>query len=114
MKPANRKTCCEEAVRIQERLDRRGLSWSDVGDALDVTDQKLYYWRKKGVPKQHLPALARFLGCSIDWLLTGQADTPDAEDDKAFVMELANTEKLAASEWQVLRTMAESLIRRSA
>jgi len=114
MKPVSQKTGCAEAVRIQERLDIKGVTWAHLGNGLDVTDQRLYYWRKHGVAKQYLAPLADYLDCSIDWLLTGRSDTPDEENDKAFLANLAETEKLTATEWHVLRTMAESLMQRTA
>ncbi|WP_273208764.1 hypothetical protein [Marinobacter subterrani] len=116
MKRINPTCACGEAVRIQQRLDQLGLHWSALGESIDVTDQKLYYWRKNGVPKNYLTAVCEALNCSIDWLLTGRDELDEAAQmkcDKEFLANLAKTNKLSTAEWHVLRQMAESLIQRS-
>lgn len=116
MKRINPRCACDEAVRIQQRLDQLGLNWSALGERIDVTNQKLYYWRRNGVPKKYLTAVCEVLNCSIDWLLTGRSEMDKAaqmKDDKEFLANLAKTNKLSTSEWHLLRQMAESLIQRS-
>lgn len=113
MRPINPRTASPEAARIQERLTATGQTWTDLGDALDASDQNLYYWRKKGVPKTHLATVASFLGCSIDWLLTGEREIVGATDHQDFLASLKEQNALSAHEWKLLRSMAESLIARS-
>lgn len=113
MRPINPRTASPEATRIQERLNATGQTWADLGDALDASDQSLYYWRKKGVPKTHLATVASFLGCSIDWLITGERETLSDIHHRDFLLSLSERDCLNVDEWKLLRTMAESLLARS-
>src|SRR5690606_32929505 len=95
MKPINPKASCDEAIRIQERLTATGQTWADLGAAADVSDQNLYYWRKKGVPKLYLATVASFLNCSVDWLLTGQTENMNESGDKEYLQFLIEQNQLA-------------------
>jgi phage repressor protein C with HTH and peptisase S24 domain len=70
--------------RIEEKLSAKGWSWADFARALNTTDQRVYNWRKRGVPKSEADRIAKALGCSIDWLLTGFIKAPDEDLDSYF------------------------------
>lgn len=76
----NPKEKTEEMERISERLATLNRKWADLARALGTNDQSIYNWRTRdgGIPKAHLVATARFLECSIDWLLTGMDATEKA------------------------------------
>lgn len=61
-----------EASRIHKRLQVLGCSWPEMGEALHVSEQNLYHWRQRGVPKHRVAHVASFLSCSVDWLITGR------------------------------------------
>lgn len=48
------------------------MTWADFARALGSSDQRVYNWKKRGVPKSEADRIAGVLGCSIDWLLTGE------------------------------------------
>lgn len=58
--------------RIEQLLDDDDLKWADVARALGTSDQAVHNWKKRGIPQHAMPKIAKFLGCSIDWLYTGQ------------------------------------------
>ena len=60
-----------EILRANQRLLELGLKWSDLARALETSDQRVYNWRARGLPKSELVKVSEFLQCSIDWLLTG-------------------------------------------
>ena len=62
--------------RVSERLKERGMTWGDISRHLGISDQRAYNWRKRGIPKNQIAAIAEFLGCTIDWLLTGKPALP--------------------------------------
>ncbi|EAZ97480.1 hypothetical protein [Marinobacter sp. ELB17] len=110
MKRINPKTASPEAVRVQERLTRIGLGWADMGTILDITDQRLYYWRKQGIPKPQLEPIASFLGCTVDWLLTGKTEKVAPTADREFLASLTASTRLSDKDCAILRAMAESLM----
>lgn len=57
--------------RVEIRIRELGLSWADFARRLDTTDQRVYNWRKRGIPKSEVVHIAHALGCSTDWLLMG-------------------------------------------
>lgn len=65
----------EILARVQERLHDLRMSWADLARRLGTTDQRMYNWRKRGIPKSEVDTIAPILGCSTDWLLTGKSRT---------------------------------------
>ncbi len=57
--------------RIKTLLDERGDNWADLARALGTTDQRVYNWRKRGLPEAEGHRVARALGVSTDWLMSG-------------------------------------------
>lgn len=101
-----------EAKRVQDRLTTQGLRWADLGASLYASDQALYNWRTRGIPKPQLKPVAQFLGCSVDWLITGDKDAVDMSCDQAFLVTAMNRGMLPDSGWKLLRTMAEALMQK--
>lgn len=57
--------------RVEYRLDKKGWTWAEFARALNTTDQRVYNWKKRGVPKSEVDRIADVLGCSTDYLLKG-------------------------------------------
>lgn len=55
--------------RIARSLQVQNMTRADLGRAIDVSDQTLYNWSKRGVPASHYAAIARVLRCSIEQLI---------------------------------------------
>lgn len=81
--------------RVNERLKTLNMSWAEFARRLGTTDQRVYNWRKRGVPKSEADKVASILECSTDWLLTGvhtareppaaYANTEPGPDVRGFV-----------------------------
>lgn len=65
-------------TRITKGLKAQSLTRADLGRAIDVSDQTLYNWSKRGVPASHYAAIARVLRCSIEQLI-GEDELPAQE-----------------------------------
>lgn len=65
---------------IYERMMRvaedRGMRQADLARALGIDPQHLPNWRKRRVPPTMYPAIAKALGLSLDWLVTGAGPDP--------------------------------------
>src|SRR5690554_966030 len=57
--------------RVEQLLTEKGWNWARFARELETTDQRVYNWKKRGVPKSEADRIAAVLGCSTDWLLTG-------------------------------------------
>lgn len=57
--------------RLDLRLSEMGWKPTDLAKAMNTTDQRVYNWRVRGVPGTEAPNIARALGVTTDWLLTG-------------------------------------------
>ena len=57
--------------RVERLLTEKGWNWARFARELETTDQRVYNWKKRGVPKSEADRIAAVLGCSTDWLLTG-------------------------------------------
>lgn len=64
-------TICE---RLFDELERRGLTAYGLCQALGVTTSTTTSWRQRGTdpPAKHLCRICEYLGCSVEYLLTGQ------------------------------------------
>ena len=79
--PNEYKETSEEIGCVNERLWTLRYKWADLARELDTNDQTVYNWRARdgGIPKAYLAATARFLECTIDWLLTGSDGTVQSQ-----------------------------------
>lgn len=68
-------------ARVQSRLSDLGMTWAEFARRIGTTDQRVYNWRKRGIPKKEADVIARILDCTIDWLLLG--NKPD-KNHKVF------------------------------
>lgn len=69
--------CMNEILkRVEHMLSERGWTWAEFARALNTSDQRVYNWRKRGIPKSEADRIANILECSIDWLLTGKESKP--------------------------------------
>ena len=61
------------AERIKEIMEQQGVLDRDLARALDVADRTIYNWKTTGqVSRKLLPLLGHYLGCSVEWLVTGK------------------------------------------
>ena len=75
-------------ARLKEALKASGLSNAELANAIGVTVQAVSKWLNKGgISQQRLPAVARVLGVSLEWLLMG-VDLPPASQDLTQVQQL--------------------------
>lgn len=64
--------------RITKGLKAQNMTRADLGRTIEVSDQTLYNWSKRGVPASHYAAIARVLRCSIEQLI-GEDEQPTPE-----------------------------------
>jgi predicted XRE-type DNA-binding protein len=65
--------CMDETVsRVQQLIDEKSLKWADIARRLKVSDQRVYNWRKRGIPDSQIVKIAAILDSSTDWLLAGK------------------------------------------
>jgi len=65
--------CMSDVIdRVDMRLGEIGKTWADLGRSVGASDQRLYNWRNRGIPKTAMLGVARFLGWTVDNLLTGE------------------------------------------
>ena len=76
----------ELGARIRARREKRGLKQTDIAAALQISPQAVSKWeRGENAPDiAQLPALARLLDVSIDWLLGAYAETKDVFEATVF------------------------------
>ena len=75
-------------ARLKEARKASGLSNAELANTIGVTVQAVSKWLNKGgISQQRLPAVARVLGVSLEWLLTG-ADRPPATEDLTQLQQL--------------------------
>jgi len=70
--PVLNNMCMEPIDRIAGLLRARHLSWAEFARQIGTTDQRLYNWRKRGLPSEEVLKVAEALGVSTDWILTGK------------------------------------------
>lgn len=63
--------------RIYETLDNKGKKAIDLVNCLGITTSTMSTWkaRKNDPPAKYMPAIAKFLDVSLDYLMTG-VDAP--------------------------------------
>ena len=68
-------------ARLKEALKASGMSNAELANAIGVTVQAVSKWLNKGgISQQRLPAVARVLGVSLEWLLMGVYRPPASQD----------------------------------
>jgi SOS-response transcriptional repressor LexA len=59
--------------RLREAMDKAGVTNGELAEATGATIQAVGDWLKTGgIARDRLPAIRAKVGCSIDWLLTGE------------------------------------------
>lgn len=64
----------DQIDRVEQRLREMNRTWSDLGRAINATEQRMYNWRtpdRRGFPRNVLPGVSDFISRSVDWILTG-------------------------------------------
>ena len=62
------------AQRIKQLLNEKGLSRKEMAADLKVTTETLNSWASRGaIKRDHLIPFSRYVGCTVDELLTGEA-----------------------------------------
>lgn len=70
--------------RVEQLLTEKKWNWARFARELETTDQRVYNWKKRGVPKSEVDRIAAVLGCSTDWLLTGRGPKDSSIFDVVF------------------------------
>ena len=88
---------CEITKRVSDVLNHSPMQQKDLALAIDVPVTTLNTWLKRGgdFPASYVVPIAKFLGVSAIWLLTGdnveRPDIPDSyielTDNEAFLIE---------------------------
>lgn len=69
--------------RIQRIRETRGFTASELARLVGVTPTAVWNWEKNGVQprSEMLGSIAKVMGVSQEWLLTGEVDGPSADDE---------------------------------
>lgn len=59
---------------IADELDRLGKSWRWLAKKIERTPQSVSNWKRKRVPPEVYPAVAKAFGWTVERLLSGSAD----------------------------------------
>lgn len=73
--------------RVEYMLSDLGWTWARFARELDTTDQRVYNWRKRGVPKSEVDNIADILGCTTDFLLKGGIEVRDDDGNLSMIYE---------------------------
>lgn len=74
--------CMDDLLkRVEYQISQKRWTWADFARALETTDQRVYNWRKRGVPKSEVDRIADVLEVSTDYLLKGTDVTMIREDE---------------------------------
>lgn len=98
------------ATRIDQLVERSGLSNQAVADVLGVSDQTIARWRKgvgkKGPSLDQAILLARRLGTTVEYLATGRHPAPaELTEDEAYIVQIYRDLQIGRAE-AVRRLMA--------
>lgn len=79
-------TICE---RLFVELDKRGLTAYAMSKSIGVNTTTTTNWKQRGTdpPSKYIDPICKFLGCSVEYLLTGQ------DTEKAPATELSVNER---------------------
>ena len=84
-------TICE---RMYDELERRGLTAYGLSKKLEVNTTTTTNWKQRGTdpPAKYIVPICEYLGCSIEYLLTGQetekAPVPGVSENGREMLEL--------------------------
>ena len=95
---------------LKRVMDERGLTVKTICEATGIPTSTLSDWLSGSSPRlnDHILKLTRFLGCSVDFLLTGSE--PEKEIIESIVEEGSNFSEIHVG---VYRVKIEKLIRKS-
>lgn len=97
--------------RVKQRRTELGLSQKSLGHQISAT-QSAIFKIERGAATRHLPALARALGVSVEWLAYGEA--ADSERYWPFeISQLKDFESLPPNKKQELDIRLAGLITRA-
>lgn len=78
--------------RISQTLKEKNKMAVDLCHVLDINTSTMSTWRarKKNPPAEYMPAIANFLGVSLDYLLTGSEPPPrkTTTDDEDYFLNM--------------------------
>ncbi|MCJ1648641.1 helix-turn-helix domain-containing protein [Lactiplantibacillus plantarum] len=67
--------------RIKEIAKKRGYSIAEVERKANVSTNYMYQWKTRNPNPETLAAVAKVLGVSVDYLLTGKEDSAAVSDN---------------------------------
>lgn len=81
----------------QELLDKNGLKSADVSRATGISNMTLSDWKKgKSKPKQDkLKLIADYFNVSVEYLMTGENNSPYSDDMAEMVSKIRNDVELS-------------------
>ena len=69
------------SVRFRDLLDASGKTQKEIATALGLSEGALINYKRDSIPKSNeLLAIARYLGVSMEWLLTGEGRENSPQD----------------------------------
>lgn len=69
--------------RIKLAMENSGQSVGDIAQLMGVRDRTVADWRSSGmISKERLPLLARLLGVTIEWLMTGEGSNDLVREER--------------------------------
>lgn len=68
-------------IRIEHIMIDKGIKTSQLCEAVGINNQQYYDWKKKGTIPNAMTAfkVAKFLGTTVEYLLTGNNENPLSE-----------------------------------
>lgn len=70
----------DQIDRVDARLKEMDRTWADLGRAIGASAQRMSNWKardRRAFPRSVLPAVARFLNRTVDWILSEGELLPD-------------------------------------
>lgn len=85
-------------IRLTALLHSREMSWAEFARRLGTTSQRVYNWRKRGIPGAEIIRIAALMDVSVEWLVYGRdvAERPAADPDTASTGDGGNPISTAA------------------
>ena len=70
--------------RVEQLLNEQGIKPGDFYKDIGIVPQAFYDWKKKDQIPYTTTALkvARYFGVTVEWLVTGEEDTPEQKRNK--------------------------------
>lgn len=82
----------DDISRLDELIRERGWLWSDFARAYGTTNQRVYNWRKRGIPKGEAVDIAKIFGTTAEWLIEGKGARTTTLRERAAPYMTSNTE----------------------